>query len=335
MKKLRTVATVALVSITLTALVVTAAGVNPAHVIAAFFKGTFSSWRHFLHVLSIWIPLALCSCGLLFTFSLGLWNIGIEGQIMLGAVGATWCLRYLQGSVAPPLALVFALIAACAFGATWAVICGLLKIKSNVHEIFSGLGLNFVAQGLLLWLIFGPWKRAGIASMSGTEPFPRELWFPVPAGWRVSPLILVASVLLMVATAWVLKSTRWGLVIRAIGNNAKAAEVYGISINRNFLMAMSVAGTLAGMVGYYQTVVVYHRLIPVISSNYGYLSLLVVMLAGYRCGPVPLIALLFAILQAGSIQLPLMLGVDSALSGVIQGILVLSALGVVHARRKA
>ncbi|MBW1974693.1 MAG: ABC transporter permease [Deltaproteobacteria bacterium] len=335
MDRVRTILTVVAISTLTTCGALLIVGTNPVDVFSAFFKGTFSSWRHFAHVINVWIPLVICSCGLLFTFSLGLWNIGVEGQIMLGAVGTAWVMRHLADMTNPTVTLGIAFLMACLLGAIWATLSGILKIKSNVHEIFSGLGLNFVAQALVLWLIFGPWKRPGVASMSGTRPFPAAVWFPVPEGWRFSPIALVAALLVMGITAWIFISTRWGLLIRAVGNNSRAAEVHGISINGNFLLAMAVAGFLAGMTGYYQAVFVYHRLIPAISSNYGYLSLLVVMLAQYRWTPVPFIALLFAMLHVGSIQLPLTLNLDSSLGGVIQGILVLTTLGVVHFRRNS
>ncbi len=310
-------------------------GAPPIDAYMLIFKGAFGSWRHFAQVLNVWIPLVICSCGLLFTFNMGLWNIGVEGQIMLGAVGSTFVIKACSSVFSPSLILVVAGICAILGGALWAVAAGFLKIRGNVHEIFSGLGLNFVAQALILWLIFGPWKRPGIASMSGTEPFPKSLWFPVPAGWRVSPFMIGLAVVLLLATAKVLQATRWGLVLKALGSNVKAAGVYGISVNRNLFFAMLCAGAFAGLVGFFQTTVIYHRLIPAISSNYGYLSLLVVMLAQYNWKPVPFIALLFAILQVGSIQLPLMLRIDSSLSGVIQGLLVLTAIGVMYARRRS
>lgn len=104
------------------------------------------------------------------------------------------------------------------------------------------------------------------------------------------------------------------------------------------LIAMIFAGGCAGLAGSVQVTGVYHRLIPAISSNYGYLALLVVMLANYRVWLTPVIALFFACLNVGSIQLPMKLQIDSSLSGVIQGALVLAALAMnawrIRTRRK-
>jgi simple sugar transport system permease protein len=213
-------------------------------------------------------------------------------------------------------------------GALWAIIAGWLKTRGEVHEIFAGLGMNFVAQGIILWLIFGPWKRAGVASMSGTALFPDNLWLSYVPGFRLSPVGLVMAMMALIATALMLRYTRIGLNLKAIGANARAAVLFGLKPGRYMLLAMAFAGGFAGLAGAVQITGVYHRLIPAISSNYGYLALLVVMLANYNIWLVPLVALFFAGLNVGSIQLPIVLQVDSSLAGVIQGALVLTVLAV-------
>ncbi len=319
-----------------TTLILLFAGAPPLAAYLHLFKGAFGSWNKFAHVLNAWIPLTLCACGLLYTFRIGLWNIGVEGQMMLGAVLTTLVLRFSAAEQFPLLFLVLAFLGGLAGGALWALLAGFLKTKGGVNEIFAGLGLNFVAQGLLLWLIFGPWKRPGIASMSGTELFSRELWLPVLRPFRLSPVGLTLAVLAVIVTALLLRYTRVGLSLRAIGGNPRATRLFGLRPGLYMLLAMSFAGGFAGLAGSVQVTGIYHRLIPAISSNYGYLALLVVMLAGYRVWLTPAVALFFAALNVGSIQLPMMLRIDSSLSGVIQGALVLATLAVHawHMRRQ-
>lgn len=311
-----------------TTLVLYLAGAPPLAAYYHISKGALGSWIKFSHVIKAWIPLMLCSCGLLYTFRIGLWNIGIEGQIMMGAVFATAILRTGFDSSIPAISFFLAFPAAIMGGALWAIIAGWLKTRGNVHEIFAGLGMNFVAQGIILWLIFGPWKRPGVASMSGTELFPGTLWLSYIPGFRLSPMGLGLAVAALAATALMLRYTRIGLNLKAIGANARAALLFGLKPGRYMLMAMAFAGGFAGLAGAVQVTGVYHRLIPAISSNYGYLALLVVMLANYNIWLVPLVAFFFAGLNVGSIQLPIVLQVDSSLSGVIQGALVLTVLAV-------
>jgi simple sugar transport system permease protein len=307
-------------------------GAPPLAAFKALYLGALGSWVKFSHVIKAWIPLTLCGCGLLFTFRIGFWNIGIEGQVMLGAVFATWVLRLGVGGASPALFLWGSFAAAFAGGAMWALAAGWLKIKGGVHEIFAGLGMNFVAQALILWLIFGPWRRSGVASMSGTELFPASLWIPQIASLRLSPVSLALVLAVIAVSLILLRYSRVGLCMKAIGSNPKAAVLFGLRPDNYLWLSMVLAGGFAGFAGCLQVGGVYHRLLPSISSNYGYLALLVVMLSNDRIWMVPLVAFFFACLNVGSIQLPLVLQLDSSLSGVIQGTLVLAALAV-HAMR--
>ena len=318
-----------------TTFVLILAGAPPIDAYYHIFKGSLGSWVKFTHVIKAWIPLTLCSCGLLYTFRIGLWNIGVEGQVVMGAIFTTFALRLGVESPLPDIYLVLSFFAGIGGGALWALLAGFLKTKGGVHEIFAGLGLNFVAQGMVLWLIFGPWKRPGIASMSGTEIFPADLWLPYISSLRLSPIGLVCAVGALILTAGMLRHTKVGLYLKAIGNNPNSAYLFGLKPGRYMLIAMICAGGFAGLAGSMQVSGVYHRLIPAISSNYGYLSLLVVMLANYNVWIAPVIAFFFACLNVGSIQLPMMLQLDSSLSGVIQGTLVLATLAVHAWRRQA
>jgi simple sugar transport system permease protein len=316
-----------------TTLILLAAGAPPSDAYYHIFLGAFGSWVKFGHAVKAWIPLTLCACGLLYTFRIDLWNIGVEGQMIMGAVFATGALRFGVGSEHEMLFLWLSFPAGLIGGALWAVIAGFLKTKCGVNEIFAGLGLNFVAQGFILWLIFGPWKQPGVASMSGTETFPQALWLPQAFAINAPPVGILLAILALCITAYMLRATRIGLNLKAIGNNAAASVLFGLHPGRYMLLAMIFAGGLSGLAGTIQVAAVYHRLIPSISSGYGYLALLVVMLAGFRTAIVPFVSLFFACLNVGSIQLPIVLELDSSLSGVIQGSLVLATLGV-HAWRK-
>lgn len=306
----------------LTVLVTLPAGAPPFETIYILFKGGLGSMSRIGRVLSVWVPLTLCSVGLLIPFTARLWNIGVEGQVIMGAIFCTAALRPVDDGGALQIAL--AIGAAFLGGALWALLAGLLRVFGRVHEIFSGLGLNFVALGVTLWLIFGPWKRPGVASMSGTKPLDFSLWLPKIGSLSVSWTGLGLALAAIVLVGILLYKTRWGLKLRAVGENPKAATLFSLGPRRRLLQAFMLCGGLAGLAGATQVLSVYHRLLPSISSSYGYTGLLVGMMASYRLGLVPFICLFFAVLNVGSIQLPLQMGLDSSLSGVIQGVMVLS-----------
>jgi len=310
-----------------TTLILLAADAPPWQAYKNIFLGSVGSFKKFSDVLVSFVPLLLVTSGLLLTFSAGLWNIGVEGQITLGAIATTWMLRLLQDSnLAPGLIITAAMLAGMLGGAIWAGLAGALKTYGGVNEIFGGLGLNFVATALTLWLIFGPWKRPGIGSMSGTEPFPDSLWLPMLTGLRLSPWAVGLGVFFIIVVYFLLRGTYFGLRIKAVGKNIKAAYLLGIPTTRYLMLAFILGGSLAGLTGAMQVTAVYHRLIPSISSGYGFLGLLVAMLVNYQAIWVAPIALFFAALNIGSIQLPIILKLDSTLSGVLQGVLVLFVL---------
>jgi simple sugar transport system permease protein len=287
--------------------------------------GAVGTWEEISNVLVSWVPLLLVTAGLILTFTVGLWNIGIEGQIILGAIFTTWALRLLQFSGLPPALIITAsVLAGMIGGALWAMLAGALKAFGGVNEIFGGLGLNFVATALNLWLIFGPWKRPGVASMSGTVPFPHQLWLPtLTAQSRLSPSALIIAIAAIVIVYFLIKGTYFGLRLKAVGRNANAAYLLGVPTWQYMMVAFALCGVFAGLAGAVQVTSVYNRLIPAISSGYGYMGLMVAMLVNYQAALAAPVALFFAALNVGSIQLPIMLRLDSSLAGVLQGSLVL------------
>jgi ABC-type uncharacterized transport system permease subunit len=319
----------------LTSIILLVSGAPPFEAYVQIAKGAVGSLDNISDVLVAWVPLLLAAAGVLVTFAAGLWNIGVEGQIVLGAILTTWVLRLLQETaLSPALIIVLAMIAGITGGALWAALAGVLKTFGGVNEIFGGLGLDFVATALTLWLIFGPWKRPGIGSMSGTEPFPDRLALPTVGGLRLSLWSLGLGLLAVIVVYVLLERTYFGLRLKAVGQNGRAAFLLGVPTWQYGLLAFLFCGGLAGLAGAIQVTSVYHRLIPSISSGYGFLGLMIGMLILYRAIWVAPVALFFAALNIGSIQLPIVLRLDSTLSGVLQGALVLFVLLVEGARQR-
>jgi simple sugar transport system permease protein len=310
-----------IIGLILTTLALIAVGANPAQAYQVMWNGAFGNAEKFGNVFVTWVPLMLCAIGLLITFTAGLWNIGVEGQIVIGAIATAWVARTFD--LPAPILIPLLFVAGSVGGGLWALLVGALKVYGKVHEIFGGLGLNFVATGLALYLVIGPWKRAGIASTSGTEPFRADAWLPTFPGQAIGPIEIIVTLAALALVYFALRGTLWGLKLKAIGKNARSAFWLGIPTNRYMLGAFALCGVLAGIAGTVQAIGVWHRLVPTISGGYGYLAILVVLLAGFQAIGAPFVALFFSAVAKGSVALPLDLNIDSALGGALQGIIVL------------
>jgi simple sugar transport system permease protein len=297
---------------------------QPLEAFRLIWEGSTGNATRIASVFVVWVPLLLVTCGLLATFTAGLWNIGIEGQITVGAIFTTGVMRlFLDTSVSPVLVIIISIVAGMVGGAVWAALAGVLKTFGGVNEIFGGLGLNFIATALNIGLIFGAWSRPGVASMSGTEPFPEQFWLPTLQNFRISIWSIVFAVLGLIIIYFLLQGTHFGLRLKAVGKGMKSAFRMGIPTWQHMMMSFVICGLFAGLAGAIQVTAVYHRLIPSISSGYGFMGLMIAMLINFQAIWLAPIALFFAALNIGGIQLPIVLKLDSSLTGVLQGSLVL------------
>lgn len=299
------------------------AGAPPLEAVRLILEGAFGSADKTANTLMAWTPLVLASASLVVTFAAGMWNIGVEGQVVMGAIAATLVAREMPG---PAWAVVPVTILAGALGgAFWAWLAGILRTKANVNEIFGGLGLDFLAVGLTTYLIIGPWARAGTASTSGTDIFREEAWLPTTSMFG-GDLPLLAVLLALAATVlvyYLLRGSRFGLRLKAVGKSPRSAHLLGIPNDRYIIGAFLLGGALAGIGGTVQATGFHNKLVPAISGGYGFLGILVVLLAGFSARWIAPIALFFIALSVGSTALELRLGLDSAFGGVIQGVIVL------------
>ena len=317
-----------------TSLILLLVKADPLEAYKTLVTGAFSTTSKITSVAASWVPLVIATSGLLFTFTAGLWNIGMEGQIALGSVFAVGAFRLLDNTAMDPtLVIIIAFIAGALGGILWALLPGLMKVYGGVNEIFGGLGLNFVAKTIAIWLIFGPWKRPGVASSSGTEWIDIKYRLVNMPGTNLSLVILIIAVIVAILTAILLKGTHFGLKLKAIGKNYKAAYLLGIPTTRYFLMAFGMCGLFAGITGAILVTSKQYSLIPDAGFGYGFLGLLVAMLVNYHPIWSSIVAIFFAALTIGNTQLQYM-GLSTYFAGVLQGILVLFVVLVDGLRKR-
>ncbi|GIK28403.1 MAG: ABC transporter permease [Chloroflexi bacterium] len=312
-------------SLIITAVLIAALGNDPLEVFDMTWTGAFRDSARVAAVLNLWIPLTLCAIGLIVTFTAGLWNIGVEGQMMAGALTASWGAQFL--SLPQPVLIPVCVGLGALGGLSWAALAGLLKTRFAVNEIFGGVALNAIANTVAIYFISGPWQPPEGGSAQSTPPFPPDSWLPVAsAEFPVSVFMLALVISLTVLVIASLNGTRFGLELKATGKNAKSARLLGVPVTRTALLALIVCGALAGMAGSHRVLHTYHALRPLVSGGIGFYALLIALLAGFRALPIPALTFALAAILAGSTRVNTLLGVDPSLVGVLQGLIVLLIL---------
>ena len=302
------------------------AGVSPLTAYGELWSEPFGSGFGLTETLVKATPLILAGLAVLLPARMKLWNIGAEGQLQLGAIGATY-LAVFTPLGRSPVAVPAVVLAGMAAGAAWCLLPAALRAWLNVNETITTLLLNYIALLFVDYLIYGPWQDPAGRGFPLSATFPPASKLPalIP-GTRVHLGLLLA--LLAVAAVWLaLCRTRWGLEIRVIGDNPEAARYAGINIVRNTLLVMGIAGALAGLAGVGEAAAIAGRLQHGLSPGYGYTAIIVAWLAKLDPIAVVLVSFLLGGLFLGGDALQISLGLPIAAVNMLQGLIFFFVLG--------
>lgn len=274
------------------------AGANPLTAYAVMLEGAFGTPYSVSEVLVKAIPLMLCGLAVAVAARIQVWNIGVEGQLVLGGMGAAWVALFCSRHLPPAMILPAMVAAGFVAGGLWAAIPGVLKARWGVNEILTSLMLNYVAIYWLEHLYFGPWRDPRGMGFPGTAMFPQSAWLPRFPGTRIH-LGLLFAVVAAVLLRWVLNRTRWGYELRVTGENPQAARYAGMNLSRNILVVMFLSGGLAGLAGMAESAGIHYRLQQGLAVGYGYAGIIVAWLARLHPTGLLLAAVLIASLFVG------------------------------------
>ena len=253
-------------------------------------------------------------------FRVGLFNIGAEGQIFIGAITSVTAGIFLRG-LPPIIHVPLALLAGAAGGALWGFVPGWLKAKTGGHEVINTIMMNYIAFRLSEYLLNNflkdPDKFVPIsAPIQESARLPR--FFAAPIRFHMGFFVALGMAWVVY---WLLFKTTWGFELRTVGSNPNAARYAGMNITRNIVLGMSLSGALAGLAGANEVLGVNYNLAVAFSSGYGFDSIALALLGKSHPLGVVLSALLFGFLRNGAIQMQLKAGIPIDIISILQALI--------------
>jgi ABC-type uncharacterized transport system permease subunit len=266
-------------------------------------------------------PYILAGLAVAVGFKCGLFNIGAEGQFGIGALCSAfvgYSIKGLPWFIHLPLAL----LAGAAGGAIWGAIPGYLKAVTGAHEVVNTIMMNYISFSLGDWLLNGPMKAPGYRPVTpviqDSAMLPRFFPPPLRFNWGFVLALAVAALVY-----WFLFKTTMGMEIRAVGANPDGARYAGMSVVRNFVLAMTISGALAGLAGATQVLGIDHWVSQNFSAGYGFDSIAIALLGQSHPFGVVLAAGLWGFLRSGATNMQSMAGVPLDVISIIQGLVVI------------
>ncbi|OFI06257.1 D-allose transporter subunit [Clostridium acetireducens DSM 10703] len=296
---------------------------NPIQVYGAMIKGAFGSAYSIKETIVKAIPLLITSLGIAVAFKMQFWNIGGEGQIIMGAfMAAFFALKFPELPI--QIMLPIMLIAGIIGGAAWALIPAFLKAKLGTNETIVTLMMNYVALKWVTFLQYGPWKDKNALGFPKIPNFGDNAILPELFGIHIGWIIALILVLVMYIF---MNYTKKGYEISVLGESENTAIYAGINVNKTIIVAMLLSGGLCGITGMIQASAVSNTLSVEVSGGVGYTAIIVTWLANLSAPLILLVSILFAALLEGGAFIQTAFGIPESASLIIQAMILFFVLG--------
>ncbi len=311
-------------SIVFTGLLLLALGIDPVRIFTAIVDGSIGSEIRIRQTILRSIPLLIASLGIIVAFKMKFWNIGAEGQITMGALGATWVALNLPDTLPAPLMLGGMMLGGFVCGAIWAFIPAIFKAKMGTNETIFTLMMNYIAIKFVMYLQYGPWRDPAANGFPKIAKFSANAVMPSALGVNIGWIIALVCVVLVYVF---MTRTKKGYEIAVVGESLQTARYAGINISRVIIVAMLISGGLCGLVGVIQSSAIEKTLIANIAGGYGFTAIITAWLSRLNAVTCLFVCLAFAMLIQGGSYIQVSLGVSSAISSVVQGAILFFVLG--------
>ena len=301
-------------------------GANPIDAYRSMWDSTFTSTDSIEQIFVKATPLILAALAVTVPARAGLVNVGGEGQLVMGGIGAAAVVMWFGNSMPTGVVLVLMALFGAIAGAIWGGIAALLRLRMNINEAVTTLLLNYVAVDLMLYLIYDPWKDLHGSGQPATPPLTSREQLPLIGSSAVSVGFLIA--IAATGVVWfALTRTSWGFRLSVVGGNPEAARQAGLRVGVLLVSSMLVGGALAGLGGFTQLAGVEYKLRPGFLLTYGYIGFLASWLARHHPVRVALAATLLAAIAVGGDSLQLDSALPAASVNVLMALVLLGVFG--------
>lgn len=310
-----------ILSLVLAALIMVLAGYNPIAAYTAMLNGAFGSTNAIANTLAKSTPLLLVGLACAFANKGGIFNIGGEGQLYMGAFFAAVAALAMQGMPRMVVIAACLLIGALAGGMVGAF-NGFLKAKMQINEVIVAIMLNYICKFLTSHYVNGPLKEEGSQTAKTVAIGDEYMLTKLLDKTQLTTAFLLALALVVIMYFF-FEKTRMGYNIRAVGENPRAAQAAGIAMSGTVVLTMGISGALAGLAGATEVFGKMGRFIDLFSPGYGFTGIAVAVLGRNNPFGVLLSALLFGVIEAGSMKMSYEAGVSTSMISVMQGLVIL------------
>jgi simple sugar transport system permease protein len=312
-----------IMALMLSALFIVFLGHDPIKVYLSMLEGSFGSMYRFKETIISTIPLAITSLGILMAFKMKFWNIGAEGQMIIGAFFASYfALNYPDMNRLTLLTVM--LIAGAIGGGLWALIPAYFKSKYGTNEVLFTLMMNYVALKWITYLQYGPWKDKDALGFPKIPNFTSNAILPKLLGIHIGWVIMI---ILTVLVYVFIHYTKKGYEINVIGESENTGAYAGMNVRNIILQAMFLGGALAGISGMIQASAVSGTLSVAVTGGVGYTAIIVTWLSGLRAPLIVIVSFLFAILIQGGSYIQTAFQIPQSAAQILQGMILLFVLG--------
>lgn len=296
---------------------------NPLQVYGAMLKGAFGSAYSIRQTIIQAIPLLIAGLGVAIAFKMQFWNIGGEGQIMMGAFGAA--LVALSFPNLPKVILIIAMFfSGVFFSGMWALIPTYFKVNWKTNETITTLMMNYIALKFVTYLQYGPWKDKGALGFPKIPNFSANATLPdlfkVHIGW-------VIAIILAILVYVYMNHTKKGYEISVIGQSEKTALYAGMNIKRTVLGALFVSGAICGVAGVIQASAVSHTLSVEVTGGAGNTAVIIAWLGNLNPLGITIVSILFAALVSGARLIQTAFGIPESAALLLQSTILFFVLG--------